>query len=401
MTFVLTRGQLYDLVWSEPMQRLSKQIGISDIAIAKHCRKLGVPVPERGYWNKLRAGKRVSKRELPERDLVTVNRVSMSGTLPAELRARLKGEPGMPSEQSDSIEPMTERLCERLGTVTVPCNFSRVHPAIATLLKKDEKLRQENTIYRFSWNQPRFDAPFERRRLLFLNGLFLGFEKVGGRPWLRGPDARELAIYMGNSSIHFKLDKVGRVRNGKGRSTPAVEAPETLFLTVAEHGAPPGIVVRWQDQEGNPLEKQLTKVIVGMAVAGEHLHRRWIEQQAAWERERREEAERAARKRKQEEERRERERIAAIEKAKIDALLRDADAWRNANNIRDYVEATRKAMGETRDASVLEEWSRWVLTEADRLDPIASGQTANALSDFDCTTNGISSNGQESDSHLG
>ncbi len=31
MTFTLTREQLYDLVWSEPMQRLAKQIGISDV----------------------------------------------------------------------------------------------------------------------------------------------------------------------------------------------------------------------------------------------------------------------------------------------------------------------------------------------------------------------------------
>jgi len=46
------------------MQRLAKQIGISDVAIAKHCRKLGVPVPERGYWNKLQAGKPVTKTAL-------------------------------------------------------------------------------------------------------------------------------------------------------------------------------------------------------------------------------------------------------------------------------------------------------------------------------------------------
>jgi hypothetical protein len=64
MTFTLTREQLYDLVWSEPMQPLAKQIGISDVAIAKHCRKLGVPVPKRGYWNKLQAGKPVTKPEL-------------------------------------------------------------------------------------------------------------------------------------------------------------------------------------------------------------------------------------------------------------------------------------------------------------------------------------------------
>ena len=62
MTFTLTREQLYDLVWSEPMQRRAKQIGISDVAIAKHCRKLGMPVPKRGYRNKLQVGKPVTKK---------------------------------------------------------------------------------------------------------------------------------------------------------------------------------------------------------------------------------------------------------------------------------------------------------------------------------------------------
>jgi hypothetical protein len=43
MSFRLTREQLYELVWSEPMQRIGKHIGISDVAIAKHCRRLGIP----------------------------------------------------------------------------------------------------------------------------------------------------------------------------------------------------------------------------------------------------------------------------------------------------------------------------------------------------------------------
>lgn len=46
MTFTLIRQQLYELVGSEPMQRLARQIGISDMAIAKHCRNLGVPVSQ-------------------------------------------------------------------------------------------------------------------------------------------------------------------------------------------------------------------------------------------------------------------------------------------------------------------------------------------------------------------
>jgi hypothetical protein len=192
MTFTLTREQLYDLVWSEPMQRLAKQIGISDVAVAKHCRKIGVPVPERGYWAKLQAGKPVEKVLLPERDLVTIGRVTISGTLTPELRGRIQGEPGIADPNGESIEILAERLRKRLGHVTVPRNFSRAHPAVEALLKKDEKLRQKaaNSTFQFSWEQPKFDSPFERRRLLFLNGLFLGFAKVGGNGWVRGHNAR-------------------------------------------------------------------------------------------------------------------------------------------------------------------------------------------------------------------
>lgn len=373
MTFTLTREQLYDLVWSEPMQHLAKQIGISDVAIAKHCRKLGVPVPERGYWNKLQAGKPVTKAALPERDLVTINRVTISGTLTPALRGRIKGEPGMAEASAESIEALTERLRKRLGRVAVPRDFSRAHPAIATLLQKDEKLRQEaaKSPYRFPWDQPKFDAPFERRRLLFLNGLFLGFAKVGGRGWMRGNDARELAIYMGDSSVSFEL---GGLPQGKstGRVAPASKGREVLCLTIpTAHQAAPGISFSWRDEDGRRLEQQLADIIIGMAVAGEHLQRKWLEEQAAWRRKREEEAAREEERRKAEEQRRERERVAALEKARRDALRRDAKAWREANDIRAYVEALRTASD---SSDTMESWARWALNEADKIDPIASGR---------------------------
>lgn len=305
MTVNLTREQLYDLVWSEPMQRLSKQIGISDVAIAKHCRKIGVPVPERGYWAKLQAGQPVKRTPLPERDLATARRVSMSGTLPPELRAHIKGEPGIADGPDDDIELLTARFRKRLGTVTVPRNFAQTHPAVATLLRKDEQYRQERERTGYGWPEPQFETPFERRRLQFLNGLFLGFEKVGGSPLIRGSGARELGIYIGNASVTFELDKVRHTANRRCGELPAPEGREKLRLTVSGNAA--DVPTCWEDQEGNPLEKQVTEVIVGMLIAGEHFHRRWLTEQAAWERQRREEAERAAIKRKEDEERRERE----------------------------------------------------------------------------------------------
>ena len=69
MSFILSRQQLYDLVWSCPRKQLSKQIGISDVAITKACKKASIIVPDRGYWAKLQFGKNISKIPLMPRDL--------------------------------------------------------------------------------------------------------------------------------------------------------------------------------------------------------------------------------------------------------------------------------------------------------------------------------------------
>ena len=61
----LTREQLYELVWSKPMQHLAKDYGISDRAMAKLCTRNQVPVPPRGYWAKKSSGHNVVRPPLP------------------------------------------------------------------------------------------------------------------------------------------------------------------------------------------------------------------------------------------------------------------------------------------------------------------------------------------------
>jgi len=56
------REQLYRQVWEQPMQKLAKEYGISDVALSKTCRKLRVPVPVRGFWAKKEAGVPLPKR---------------------------------------------------------------------------------------------------------------------------------------------------------------------------------------------------------------------------------------------------------------------------------------------------------------------------------------------------
>jgi hypothetical protein len=53
----LSRKELYDLGWSEPLKPLCSRFGISDVALKKTCARFEIPTPERGYWAKKDAGK--------------------------------------------------------------------------------------------------------------------------------------------------------------------------------------------------------------------------------------------------------------------------------------------------------------------------------------------------------
>lgn len=62
----LTREQLYELVWQEPMLRIGERLGISSSYMARVCTELREPRPAPGYWWQLEFGKNPTKPPLPE-----------------------------------------------------------------------------------------------------------------------------------------------------------------------------------------------------------------------------------------------------------------------------------------------------------------------------------------------
>lgn len=62
----LTRADIYTLVWSEPMLKVSARFGVSSSYMARVCTLLNVPRPERGYWAKFAVGKMLPKPPLPD-----------------------------------------------------------------------------------------------------------------------------------------------------------------------------------------------------------------------------------------------------------------------------------------------------------------------------------------------
>lgn len=64
----LTRKELYEEVWSEPIVKLARKYGFSDVWLARICKKNNIPRPPRGYWARVQSGQRVPKTPLPKGD---------------------------------------------------------------------------------------------------------------------------------------------------------------------------------------------------------------------------------------------------------------------------------------------------------------------------------------------
>jgi hypothetical protein len=61
----LKREDLHKLVWTAPVSEIASRMGISDVGLAKACRRADIPLPGRGCWAKVSAGRNVGADPLP------------------------------------------------------------------------------------------------------------------------------------------------------------------------------------------------------------------------------------------------------------------------------------------------------------------------------------------------
>jgi len=62
----ITRELLYEKVWVTPLTQLAKEFKISDVGLRKKCLKRNIPLPQVGYWSKIKHGKKIKKIPLPK-----------------------------------------------------------------------------------------------------------------------------------------------------------------------------------------------------------------------------------------------------------------------------------------------------------------------------------------------
>ena len=117
----------------------------------------------------------------------------------------------------------------------------------------------------------------------------------------------------------------------------------------------------WSDGKNKRLEEKLPEVVEGFLAAAEALHRRTVERE-----------ERAKRWAEEERVRAEKARIAREEKALLDATIKDANDWAQANTIREYAAHIRRTLAE-QDIQLSDEGHRWlhgIERSAEKLDPL-------------------------------
>ena len=129
----MKRSELYAKVWSTPMTHLAAELGISDVGLAKACRRHAVPAPARGYWAKLRAGHKLVQTPLPTPELDIEIQFATADT---EERVRKK------ANESKRIEALNVHARTAIANVNVKFaeNLQGAHPLVKATQHYCERL---------------------------------------------------------------------------------------------------------------------------------------------------------------------------------------------------------------------------------------------------------------------
>lgn len=369
------RAALYAEVWAEPVRTVAERYGVSDVALAKICKKMAIPLPGRGYWAKKKAGQTVPVKPLPPRP----NGVS------AALHLNLGGggyrRSATPKGGASAGSP-----------VVVPDTLTEPHALVAQALRLLGNRKPTNGVIA----RPRrrcLDVLVTQttldRALRIMDALLKALENRGLTIEVTAPQEAEQPSHHWTRGVTRVLVEDEWVEFGLSEQEDAIRAPASeppkhlsdwqRDYWIREHTPAPqyvpngnlaiqiktgeGLGVRrtWRDGKSQRVENCLSSFIVHLEATAkaikdqrereERRRREWAEQQRRWEEERQ---------RRWEEERR------------IKELREQLERWRLARDVRTYVEEIRATVREQGLclSSGVERRIEWAAAWADQIDPI-------------------------------
>jgi hypothetical protein len=373
----LSREDLYELAWSKPTSELAKDFGISDVALAKRCRRLGIPVPGRGYWARVDAGQTPYRPKLPKREPKWGDQealtVAPSQRAPFHALAALAGADG--SLQSVKESWTTARI-EALAIAPTYSILEALAPVKRTAVKLKHSPRSQLTFQRGERTGPVVAIEVTQnaldRALLLADTVLRAASDLG---WMfaappvppqkqkerderdspsneeQNPETQAGRLIVDGEQVAFRIEErfrsepyqptaseLAREKRESSYHAPRKMAVATGNLRVVRvdtyrtYGRPDR--QSWFDHKGRRVEDQIKEILLGFYELALSIKERRAKDEAD-ERER------------QEEERRRKEWEAHQEANQrlIKQLETDAGAWHRARYLRRYIQAARKGLG--------------------------------------------------------
>jgi hypothetical protein len=355
----LTRQELYEKMWSRPAIALAEEFGISGRGLGKICSRFEIPVPPRGYWARLAAGKHVTRAPLP--------------TAKADHPSEIWIQPSPESPAAALPEQVKEELTAVLQNrdqIQVPETLRSPHPIVERWLEQKRERRKVDQLSRRRSEFP-LDAT-ERRKLRILSAIFSEIEKFGHAV---KETSDEVYFEIGAQRLdykvseHYKQVKIQLSDEERRRSwNPAIatrtdlEATGELCFEITTYISEP-IRKRWRDGKRKKLEEQLGDLIAGLIKAAA-IRKEWERIRAEEERQRQE----------LERQRIEQERLRRIDTARWRHISELAMASRQASIVRTFLddleERAKKTAGEHELPAEVRDWFSWARNRADAADPV-------------------------------
>ena len=117
----MKRSELYAMVWQKPMTKVAEELGLSDVGLAKACRRNDIPVPPRGHWAKVSAGQH------PESIGLSYSEVDREIALPS-LSARDSGNSA--AKEAARKLPLPELDARVIAATHLSATLNSPHPLV-------------------------------------------------------------------------------------------------------------------------------------------------------------------------------------------------------------------------------------------------------------------------------
>ncbi len=350
----ISRQELYNLVWSKPMTTLAKEYNISDNGLRKICKKINIPLPELGHWQKMQYGKKVKTLPLPK---------DFKGEETIILNDR-KEETGNDYNAFSEYDKLLKKVTADTSlSFNVPDRLSNPDKLIIEAKNNFDSIKHEkHAIIRGVMSTSSgivsvSVAPKNINRALRIMDKIIKLLKARGHRVIVNGDTTYAVVKGEEIKIRFreKLKKVIIKEAKYYWNSVEYIASGILSFKIDEYPEK-----EFNDSDNQMLEEQLPKILTKLELVSEKLKK---------DREERENWEREYKKRKEAEEEIKRKRTTEIENFK--KLLDNSERWKKAVDMRNYIKQIEiNAIKENKLTVELSNWIKWASNKADWYDPL-------------------------------